>query len=184
MATIRRFGWLPILIIVIILAVATVLSAVLSSYFLSRSENSDYAPVLFIAHEDGTQWQEQENLPVFLNERFGDSVIAPGMNGTYRFTLRNDNRHALVFSLAFDEENEYGIGLGYKLKRDGVYIAGETGHLQAPQLSVADMTIEAHSSTVFEIEWYWRDNDAADTAAGENGADYTLHISFTASVRA
>lgn len=183
-ATIRRFGWLPILIIVIILAAATVLSAVLSSYFLSRSENSDYAPVLFIAHEDGTQWQEQENLPVFLNERFGDSVIAPGMNGTYRFTLRNDNRHALVFSLAFDEENEYGIGLGYKLKRDGVYIAGEAGHLQAPQLSVADMTIEAHSSTVFEIEWYWRDNDAADTAAGENGADYTLHISFTASVRA
>ena len=89
-ATIRRFGWLPILIIVIILAAATVLSAVLSSYFLSRSENSDYAPVLFIAHEDGTQWQEQENLPVFLNERFGDSVIAPGMNGTYRFTLRNE----------------------------------------------------------------------------------------------
>ena len=44
------------------------------------------------------------------------------------------------------------------------------------------MTIEANSSTVFELQWYWRDNDPVDTEAGENGAQYTLHIAFSAVV--
>lgn len=182
-ATIRRFGWLPVLLIVIILAVATVLSVLLSSYFLSRSGDGDYAPVLFVAHEDGTQWQDSENLPVFMNDTFGDSVIAPGMEGTYRFTLRNDNAHALVFALTFAEENEHGIGLCYKLKRDGAYVSGADGHIAVHELGVSDMTIEAGSSTIFELEWRWLDDDEADTAAGENGAEYTLRITFTAFVR-
>lgn len=181
LATIRRFGWLPVLLIVIILAVATVLSVVLSSYFMSRS--TDYAPVLFVAHEDGTQWQDEENLPVFMNETFGDTVIAPGMQGTYRFALRNDNADTLVFALIFSEENTHGIGLVYKLKRDGVYVSGITEHVGTEELSIYDMTIEPDSTTVFEIEWYWQDNDEVDTIAGENGAAYTLNIAFTAYVR-
>ena len=181
LATIRRFGWLPVLLIVIILAVATVLSVVLSSYFMSRS--TDYAPVLFVAHEDGTQWQDEENLPVFMNETFGDTVIAPGMQGTYRFALRNDNADTLVFALIFSEENTHGIGLVYKLKRDGVYVSGISEHVGTEELSIYDMTIEPDSTTVFEIEWYWQDNDEVDTIAGENGAAYTLNIAFTAYVR-
>ena len=179
-ATIHRTSWLPILIIVIILAIATVLSVVLGAYFLNRSV--DYAPVLFIAHEDGTQWQDEEDLPVFVNETFGDAKVAPGMEGSYRFSLRNDNDDALVFSLLFEEENEYGIGLVYKLKRDGVYVSGAEGHLSPGELGVTEMTIEARSTTVFEIEWYWAHNDEADTAAGEAAADYTLHIAFSAYV--
>ena len=179
-ATIHRTSWLPILIIVIILAIATVLSVVLGAYFLNRSV--DYAPVLFIAHEDGTQWQDEEDLPVFGNETFGDAKVAPGMEGSYRFSLRNDNDDALVFSLLFEEENEYGIGLVYKLKRDGVYVSGAEGHLSPGELGVTEMTIEARSTTVFEIEWYWAHNDEADTAAGEAAADYTLHIAFSAYV--
>ena len=179
-ATIHRTSWLPILIIVIILAIATVLSVVLGAYFLNRSV--DYAPVLFIAHEDGTQWEDEEELPVFVNETFGDAKVAPGMEGSYRFSLRNDNDDALVFSLLFEEENEYGIGLVYKLKRDGVYVSGAEGHLSPGELGVTEMTIEARSTTVFEIEWYWAHNDEADTAAGEAAADYTLHIAFSAYV--
>ena len=179
-ATIHRTSWLPILIIVIILAIATVLSVVLGAYFLNRSV--DYAPVLFIAHEDGTQWEDEEDLPVFVNETFGDAKVAPGMEGSYRFSLRNDNDDALVFSLLFEEENEYGIGLVYKLKRDGVYVSGAEGHLSPGELGVTEMTIEARSTTVFEIEWYWAHNDEVDTAAGEAAADYTLHIAFSAYV--
>lgn len=180
-ATIRTIAWLPILIIVLILAAATVLSVVLSAYFLSRSD--DYAPVLFVANEDGTQWKDDENLPVFLNDTFGDNVIAPGMEGTYRFSLRNNNADALVFSLTFTEENEYGIGLQYRLKRDGVYIAGGTDYVASELLSVADMTIESDSATVFELEWRWDHNDATDTAAGENSASYTLNVAFLATIR-
>ncbi len=179
-ASIRRLSWLPILLLVLILLLATVLSVALSAYYLTRSD--DYAPVLFIADEDGVEWHEEENLPVFYNERFGDTVIAPGMYGSYRFMLRNDNEDALLFSLDFAETNEYGIGLCYRLKRDGVYLSDEETFTATEQLGVDRMTIEPDSASLFELEWYWSHNDPVDTVAGESGATYTLHITFTASV--
>ncbi len=181
-ATIRRFSWLPVLLIVIFLALATALSVLLSAYFMSRSESIEYAPVLFVASEDGTQWEGSENLPVFVNEAFGDNVIAPGMNGTYRFTLRNDNDDPLIFLLEFSEDNEHGIALLYRLKRDGVYIAGHDTHVGTEDICVYDMTIEPNSTTVFELEWLWKDNDEVDTEAGQNEATYVLHIAFSAYV--
>ena len=180
-ATIRRFSWLPILLIIILLLIATLLSVVLGAYYFRRSD--DYAPVLFIADEDGTEWSEERNLPVFENERFGDSVIAPGMSGTYRFMLRNENEDSLDFSLLFSETNAYEIGLCYKLKRDGVYLAGaEDAYVSVSELGRSDMTIEPESASLFELEWYWAHNDPIDTTAGENDADYTLYIRFDASV--
>lgn len=184
MATLRRFRWAVLAVILVIVALATALSVILSAYLLDRSQNTDYAPVLFVAGEDGTSWAETENIPVFMNERFGDTVIAPGMSGSYEFVFENRNAHALEFAFTFGEENEYGIRLVYRLRRDGVYIAGSDRSLTVEELSVSGMTIEAHSSSVFEIEWQWLHNDAADTAAGENGAQYTLQIAFSASVSA
>lgn len=184
MATLRRFRWAVLAVILVIVALATAFSVILSAYLLDRSQNTDYAPVLFVAGEDGTAWEETENIPVFLNERFGDTVIAPGMSGSYQFVFENRNAHALEFSFTFGEGNEYGIRLVYRLRRDGVYIAGNDRSLSAEELSVSGMTIEAQSSSVFAIEWHWLHDDAADTAAGENGAQYTLHIAFSASVSA
>lgn len=185
-ATIRFFRWLPLLLLIIILALATAFSVILSAYLMGRSGPADYAPTLFIAHEDGTEWNESEDLPVFANDQFDEQAIAPGMNGSYRFTFENRNQHALDFSISFSEENEYDIELVYRLKRDGAYIAGAAGDggwVELEDLSVSDMTIEESSSTIFEIEWYWRHNDPVDTEAGENAATYTLHIALSAAVR-
>ena len=60
--------------------------------------------------------------------------------------------------------------------------AGRARGRRAEELGREALTIEPESSTVFELEWYWRDNDAADTAAGENGAVYRLKISLSAHV--
>ena len=180
MATLRRFRWFPILaLLLLLLALLTALSVVLGLYFTSQSFN--YAPVLFIADAKGKEWSQEKNLPVFMNETFGDTVIMPGMSGSYRFTFENRNADAITFSFLFSEENGYGIDLVYKLKRDGVYIGGEN-YKSAAALGLSDMTIEEFSSSVFELEWYWRDNDGADTAAGENGAVYILFIDFSAAV--
>lgn len=178
-ATIRRIRLWPLLLI-ILLAALTLVSVILSAYFLSRSGGGT-AEFVFVADADGTAWEDTENLPVFMNERFGDTVIAPGMEGSYTFAFENRNENALVFSLTFSEDNEYGIGLMYRLKRDGVYISG-TEYVAAEEISTEGMTIEASSSSVFQIEWFWQDNDPVDTEAGENGATYTLHISFAAAV--
>lgn len=181
-ATIRRAERFWILALVIFLVLVTLLTVILSAYFLTRSENSDYAPVLFIASEDGTDWNDAEELPVFFNETFGDSKIAPGMKGSYRFTFENRNKNALEYSLQFSEENEYGISIVYRLKRDGAYISGAQDYVGAAQLGLEQLTVEASSSTVFELEWYWQDNDAADTVAGENSAVYSLTITLSAHI--
>lgn len=183
-ATIRRTERFWILALVLFLVLVTLLTAILSTYFLTRSENSDYAPVIFLASEDGTNWNDAEELPVFVNETFGDSKIAPGMRGSYRFTFENRNKNALEYSLQFSEENEYGISILYRLKRDGAYISGAQDYVTAQALGLDGLTVEASSSTLFELEWYWQDNDAADTAAGEHAAVYTLTISLSAHVAA
>ncbi len=183
-ATIRRTERFWILALILFLVLVTLLTAILSAYFLTRSENSDYAPVIFLASEDGTNWNDAEELPVFVNETFGDSKIAPGMRGSYRFTFENRNKNALEYSLQFSEENEYGISILYRLKRDGAYISGAQDYVTAQALGLDGLTVEASSSTLFELEWYWQDNDAADTAAGEHAAVYTLTISLSAHVAA
>ena len=119
---------------------------------------------------------------MFFNEEFGDAVIAPGMSGAYRFIFENANEDAVEYSLTFREENEYGIALKYRLVRDGAPVTGEE-YLPAGELGVTGLTLEARSSALFELQWYWEHNDEADTAAGAAGASYTLHIGLTAAVR-
>ncbi len=181
-ATLRRPERFWILALVLFLVLVTLLTVILSAYFLTRSENTDYAPVIFIASEDGTSWEDSEDLPIFFNETFGDNKVAPGMKGSYRFTFANRNKNTLDYSLSFSEENEYGIAILYRLKRDGAYISGAQDYVTADELGLEGLTVEAQSSTVFELEWFWQDNDEADTVAGQNSAVYTLTISLSAQV--
>lgn len=187
MATLRRFPTIILIVLLAIILAATVLSAVLSSHIISQSGNENYAPVLFIADEDGTEWADTENLKVFDNELFGTEAIAPGMRGEYQFILRNENPDQLKFDLEFECENDYGIDLVYRIYRDGTCIYGgqtDDEMLSVGEFDMFDMTAQAESDTLFMIEWYWRDNDPVDTEAGQNGAQYTLKITFTAEVAA
>lgn len=179
LATVRYTPWRFLLVIVALLLVIVALaSSLIAAYYMMPT--TDYAPVLFIADAYGTSWDEEKNLSVFFNEKFGDTVIEPGMSGSYRFTFRNDNADALEYGIAFGCKNPFKIGLGYRLKRDGAYIAGSDGYVSAEDLSTAGLTVEAKSTSLFELEWYWQDNDQTDTAAGEGSAQYTLTISLTA----
>lgn len=63
-----------------------------------------------------------------------------------------------------------------------MYIAGHDTHVGTEDICVYDMTIEPNSTTVFELEWLWKDNDEVDTEAGQNEATYVLHIAFSAYV--
>lgn len=174
-----RTPWL--LILCILLAVITALTCILCAWALTRSE-SPYAPIIFATEEDGTNWEDTEDLKVFYNQTFGDRVIMPGMTGAYRFRMQNRSPDPIVYSLTFSETNEYGISILYRLKRDGVYIAGEDGYVTAEELCQEDLTVEEESITLFELEWVWAHNDAVDTVAGENEAIYYLHIDFLAEV--
>ena len=180
-ATLKRPLVLLIWILIAICVVFAILSVLFASFAVSKSE-VPYVPTVFITDENKTHWNEQENLDVFYNKQFGDSVIAPGMRGAYYFLFENANKDAVEFSLDFSEKNEHGIGLVYRLIRDGAPVMRTEEFVSAEELGVEGLTLEAHSTARFELQWYWIHNDEADTAAGAAGAVYTLTIRLTASV--
>lgn len=100
-ASVRYIPWWLIVIPTVALAVIVALSALLAAVCVKQTENRDYAPVLFVCEADGTDWSETENLSVFANGVFGDKAIAPGMSGTYRFSLDSRNGAPSISPLLF-----------------------------------------------------------------------------------
>lgn len=180
-ATLGRVRAYPFIIIALCLVAIVVLSVLLATCGLGVSQDM-YVPVIFIADEEGVSWEEREELGVFENDTFGDSVIAPGLSGSYAFVFENRNEHTVVYSLTFSEINEHGIDMGYRLVRDGAHVAGHADYVSAAELGVSGLTLSSGSSAKFELQWLWRHDDAADTSAGENGATYTLVIDMSAEI--
>ena len=186
-ASLRYFRWGILAILAIALTLVTMVAVIFGSFGIGRSGMGALAqePIFFIVEdtEERTSWTEYEDLPIFYNEQFGDRLALPGTKSVYRFRFINNNAHALRFSFTFREENDYGIEMVYSLRRDGAYIAGgEDAYVTAPELSFAEFTIEGESESLFELCWYWKDNDPVDTNAGENEAIYRLNIEFNAEV--
>lgn len=186
-ASLRYFRWGILAILAIALTLVTMVAAIFGAFGIGRSGMSALAqePIFFIVEdtEERTSWTDYEDIPIFYNEQFGDRLALPGTKSSYRFRFVNNNEHALRFSFTFSEENEYGIEMVYTLQRDGVYIAGSgEEYVTAPAMSFAEFTIEGESESLFELSWYWKDNDPVDTNAGENEAIYRLNIEFNAEV--
>ena len=186
-ASLRYFRWGILAILAIALTLVTMVAAIFGAFGIGRSGMSALAqePIFFIVEdtEERTSWTDYEDIPIFYNEQFGDRLALPGTKSSYRFRFVNNNEHALRFSFTFSEENEYGIEMVYTLQRDGVYIAGSgEEYVTAPAMSFAEFTIEGESESLFELSWYWKDNDPVDTTAGENEAIYRLNIEFNAEV--
>ena len=186
-ASLRYFRWGILAILAIALTLVTMVAAIFGAFGIGRSGMSALAqePIFFIVEdtEERTSWTDYEDIPIFYNAQFGDRLALPGTKSSYRFRFVNNNAHALRFSFTFSEENEYGIEMVYTLQRDGVYIAGSgEEYVTAPAMSFAEFTIEGESESLFELSWYWKDNDPVDTNAGENEAIYRLNIEFNAEV--
>lgn len=179
LATIRTFERMWLLLLLVFLLLLTLVTGVVSTFFLLRSEADD-VPVIRITDVEGTDWKYIENLPIFENDYFDREAILPGMRGEYRFILENCNDYALTYAIACTEENEFGIDIRYRLMRDGHYLAGEEGYEETEALHFEELTIEANSSAFFVLEWYWAGDDPIDTEAGENGAEYTFTFAVEA----
>ena len=179
LATIRTVDQLWLLLLLVFLLLLTLVTGVVSTFFLLRSDADD-VPVIRITDVEGTDWKYIENLPIFENDYFDREAILPGMRGEYRFILENCNDYALTYAIACTEENDFEIDIRYRLMRDGHHLAGEEGYEETEALHFEELTIEANSSAFFVLEWYWADNDPIDTEAGENGAEYTFTFAVEA----
>ena len=178
LAIIRPFERMWFLMLLAFLLLVTIITGVVSSFFVLRS-NADDIPVFRITDTEGTDWEFIENLPIFENDYFDVDAIVPGMSGSYRFILENLNDYSLDYTLVCTEENDFGIDIRYRLVRDGHYLTAEEGYDDIENMDY-DLSIMGGSSQFFVLEWYWADDDPVDTNAGENGAEYTFTLTITA----
>ncbi|MBO4988805.1 MAG: hypothetical protein J6D37_00590 [Clostridia bacterium] len=180
-ATIRYPRFFLILLF-FFLGALTLVSTILGAYYISRS--NDYIPTLFVTEDDGPEWRDDELIRVFENGVYNESKIHPGMEGVYKFRFENRNENRLNYELAFAEENDFSLNMGYRLRMDNVYVLGDAEtYLSIEEMNLEDVIIAANSSVIYTLEWKWIDG-SNDTFAGMNNATYTLHITFHAQTTA
>lgn len=114
--------------------------------------------------------------------------LAPGMSGTYLFTVDNTgNRYPSLYDIEFAVKDKLPdplkIPLLYRLKADGVYVAGnESVWCPAPELYQKSV-VAGGRDVEYALDWHWpegaNDNDFA-AYAGDPAYSYSLTVRVTA----
>ena len=129
-------------------------------------------------NETTTDWKELKELDIFNNKYFEDkSIIAPGVSGSYSFTVENESLSKFLYDIDFTDENIYNINMVFKLKVDGEYVAGnEKTWVKSNQLNRVKIPLNTYDIHVYTVEWKWEDAEN-DTQIGETeGAYYKMYI--------
>lgn len=130
--------------------------------------------------EESTDWSQLKELDIFKTnyECVKEGKIAPGVQGTYIYTVENYGEKPMVYDMKYTDENPYKINMVYKLKRNGQYVAGnENTWVNLSKLDLKDLKIKSKTTDIYSLEWKWEDSEN-DTEIGETeGAYYKLFIS-------
>lgn len=117
-----------------------------------------------------------------------NKLIAPGMSGSYKFTVDNTgNRYPTFYDVTFTATDTLPaaskIPMRFRLKADGVYVAGnETTWCTLSQL-YQDTVAAGGRDVEYTLEWNWQDgaNDNDFAAFADNPAySYSITIKVTA----
>ena len=149
----------------------------------NQNDNNSTVPVVdnndrFRILEGSKDWNELKELSIFSelqNGHVAKGKIAPGVSGTYNFTVENYGTYNMKYDITFSDYNPYNINMKFKLKLNGKYVVGdESTWKNAGDLTQMDRLIDAHSNDIYTIEWKWVDAPN-DTEIGEtDGSFYTL----------
>ncbi len=166
----------------ILLGMSMFLSSFCVGKAMADTTSGDEA-FLVVQDSDGERWTELKELNVFANAKFdGKSIIAPGSNGKYTFTVQNISDFPMKYEIGFDEENLNGVPIEFRLKDSDGYLTENW----TPATELADIREELanNSETGYTLEWQWNfdGDDELDTAIGSDFAEipYILKISYTA----
>ena len=114
--------------------------------------------------------------------------IAPGMRGSYQFTVDNSrNDHPTSYNVAFTAFDTLPatnkIPMVYRLKAQGFYVAGNDAAWCTVQELYQDAVLAGGEDVKYTLDWYWpegeRDNDYA-RFADNSGYSYSLMIKVKA----
>ncbi len=114
--------------------------------------------------------------------------IAPGMKGSYRFTVDNSrNNHRSRYTIDFTKvdtlPSDLKIPMVFRLKEGDHYVAGDAATWHTTSELNQDTSIAERSKIVYTLEWYWPEsaNDDLYSKLDRNMAySCTLRIEVTA----
>lgn len=114
--------------------------------------------------------------------------IAPGMKGSYRFTVDNTrNNYRSLYMIDFTKSDTLVAGkeipMVFRLKEGNSYVAGDSATWLAASQLHQDKSIAESSKTVYTLEWYWPEsaNDSFYQKLDRNvDYSYTLRIDVSA----
>ena len=131
-----------------------------------------------------TEYSEDTQLRIFTNTAYYvvDSKIAPASENTYQFVIRNNNEFNIKYDLDLLEENKYNVNMKYRLKLNGVYVAGNDNEwLTYEELKQENIELTANTYDVYTLDWKWFEG-SNDTEVGTNiNSNYRLDLKITAS---
>lgn len=128
------------------------------------------------------EWSELKELSIFNNYYYEyKPIIAPGVSGTYNFTVENISNNSCIYNLQFEEDNYYNINMVYKLKLNGKYISeDENMWLKINDIKIQDELLNGNKKNIYTLEWKWQDSEN-DTQIGiTEGANYKLKVAVNA----
>lgn len=146
---------------------------------------NEQLPIIRVS-DDETEISDNTDLNIFANAKYnGESKIAPKSSGEYKFVIENIADETISYDIEFKDIMSNPVNMKYKLKIDNVYIRGdEETYIDIENLSVEDIVVLEDSNNIFTLEWYWEDDDKADTYVGSLKSDeyYTLKLMIQANV--
>ena len=98
-----------------------------------------------------------------------------------RLKVHNFHQQIFKYNINFEEVNQYGVNMVFKIKRNGEYIAGnEDTWLDKGTIDFLNYKLNAKTEDLYTVEWKWEDAEN-DTDVGEiEGANYKLNVKVTA----
>ena len=130
------------------------------------------------------EYSQDTQLHIFTNTAYYvvDNKIAPASENSYQFVIRNNNEFNIKYDLDLLEDNKYNINMKYRLKLNGVYVAGNDDKwLTYDELKQENIALAANTYDVYTLDWKWFEG-SNDTEVGTNiNSNYKLDLRITAS---
>ncbi len=138
----------------------------------------DYSDRILVKQYGTKPFQELKELDMFRNFYFHDeAIIAPGVHGTYSFTVENNTPADFLYNITFTENNPYKVNMVYKIRLNGEYIVGSENEWKRHEdFTKYELPLKSVSTDLYVVEWKWEDADN-DTEIGETpGANYKMNV--------
>lgn len=124
-------------------------------------------------------WKSNNELRIFDNPVYNmEPKIAPGDSNIYQFVIKNNTDYNIKYNITFNETNNYGLNMKYKLKKGKTYITG-IEYVNYNELNQNDILINKGTSTTYYLEWKWIGTDNDNSLSGIKNA-YKLNLEIEA----